>query len=54
VSDHLYLSVIVPAYNEAQRLPKTLRRLQEYREPFFRYEILVVIDGSLRCSPLQL
>lgn len=42
----LYLSVIVPAYNEAQRLPDTLRRLQEYlsAKPF-SYEILVALDG---------
>ena len=42
----VYLSVIVPAYNEAQRLPKTLRRLQEYLEGrSFSYEIVVVMDG---------
>jgi len=42
----LYLSVIVPAYNEAQRLPKTLRRLQKYLATgSFSYEIVVVMDG---------
>ena len=43
----IYLSVIVPAYNEADRLPKTLRRFQEYfsAQPY-SYEILVVSDGS--------
>jgi dolichyl-phosphate beta-glucosyltransferase len=42
----VYLSVIVPAYNEAQRLPKTLRRLQEYlARASFSYEIVVVMDG---------
>lgn len=42
----VYLSVIVPAYNEAQRLPKTLRRLQEYLVgASFSYEIVVVMDG---------
>jgi len=43
----VYLSVIVPAYNEADRLPKTLRRFQEYfsAQPY-SYEILVVSDGS--------
>ena len=40
------LSVIVPAYNEAARLPKTLSRLQEYLAgKSFTYEILVVLDG---------
>ena len=40
------LSVIVPAYNEAVRLPGTLRRLHEYlaARPF-TYEIIVVLDG---------
>jgi dolichyl-phosphate beta-glucosyltransferase len=40
------LSVIIPAYNEAERLPKTLRRLHEYlASSGFTYEILVVLDG---------
>jgi dolichyl-phosphate beta-glucosyltransferase len=41
------LSIIVPAYNEEQRLPATLARMREYldgrHEP---YELLVVDDGS--------
>ncbi|MBI2996932.1 MAG: glycosyltransferase family 2 protein [Deltaproteobacteria bacterium] len=41
-----YLSIIIPAYNEADRLPETLRRVQQYlaKKPF-DYEILVVLDG---------
>ena len=43
----IYLSVIVPAYNEAARIGKTLDRLQQYlTQAAFTYEILVVIDGS--------
>lgn len=43
----LYLSVIVPAYNEADRLPKTLRRFNEYlSKQAYNYEIVVVNDGS--------
>lgn len=40
------LSVIMPAYNEASRLPETLRRFQEYlsTKPF-SYEIVVCLDG---------
>jgi dolichyl-phosphate beta-glucosyltransferase len=40
------LSIIVPAYNEAERLPKTLRRLQEYLNARdLSYEILIILDG---------
>ena len=40
------LSVIVPAFNEAERLPKTLARFREYFAGCpFRYEILLVLDG---------
>jgi dolichyl-phosphate beta-glucosyltransferase len=42
-----YLSLIIPAYNEEQRLPATLTRMAEYlalRD--FSYEIIVVDDGS--------
>jgi glycosyltransferase involved in cell wall biosynthesis len=42
-----YLSIIIPAYNEAERIPKTLvdidRRLAGVD---YSYEILVVNDGS--------
>ncbi len=43
----MYLSVIVPAYNEERRLPKTLRSINGYLEnQNYDYEILVVSDGS--------
>lgn len=43
----VYLSVIIPAYNEAEKLPKTLRRFNEYfSAQAYSYEILVVNDGS--------
>jgi len=42
-----YLSIIIPAYNEAERIPKTLldmdRRLSSAS---YSYEIIVVNDGS--------
>ena len=41
------LSVVIPAYNEAPRIGKTIRTVVEYlqRQPH-RWEILVVNDGS--------
>jgi dolichyl-phosphate beta-glucosyltransferase len=40
------LSVIIPAYNEAERLPRTLTRLHNYLgSSALSYEILVVLDG---------
>ena len=43
----MYLSVIIPAYNEAQRLEATLRAVHAYlqRQPYAA-EIIVVDDGS--------
>jgi len=42
-----YLSIIIPAYNEAKRLPQTLVDI-DYRlqDVDFSYEIIVVDDGS--------
>jgi dolichyl-phosphate beta-glucosyltransferase len=46
VPQDVYLSVIVPAYNEAKRLPRTLERFIEYLSARgFTYEILVMLDG---------
>ena len=43
------LSIIVPAYNEEQRLPATLDRMREYLDGHDEpYEVLVVDDGSTR------
>src|SRR5687767_6431053 len=41
------ISIVVPAYNEEQRLPPTLERLHAFmsQQPL-RYEIIVVDDGS--------
>src|SRR3989344_4289604 len=41
------LSVIIPAYNEEKRLPKTLQEIDKYlSKQNYDYEIIVVDDGS--------
>ncbi len=43
----MYLSVIIPAYNEERRLPKTLGEIDRYlSKQDYNYEIIVVSDGS--------
>ncbi len=42
-----YISLIIPAYNEASRIGKSLERIIEYfRNVPFEYEIVIVDDGS--------
>lgn len=42
-----FLSVVIPAYNEASRLPATLARVEEYLAGAFpEHEIILVDDGS--------
>jgi dolichyl-phosphate beta-glucosyltransferase len=41
------LSVVIPAFNEAERLPQTLERVSRYLEKEgWPYEVVVVDDGS--------
>jgi len=43
----IYLSVIVPAYNEEKRIINTLKEIDRYlRKQDYEYEIIVVNDGS--------
>lgn len=43
----MYLSVIIPAYNEERCLPETLFEIDKYlRKQTYEYEIIVVSDGS--------
>ncbi len=45
--DECELSVVIPAYNEAQRIPRTLRGTVEYLSARGKpFEVLVVDDGS--------
>lgn len=43
----IYLSVVVPAYNEEKRLPHTLRAVTEFlKQKDYEWEVAVVDDGS--------
>ena len=43
----IYLSVIIPAYNEEKRLPKTLDEIDKYlSKQSYNYEIVIVNAGS--------
>jgi len=47
MSNGIYLSVIIPTYNEEKRLPKTLREIDGYlQKQNYNYEIIVVNNGS--------
>jgi dolichyl-phosphate beta-glucosyltransferase len=41
------LSLVIPAYNEAKRLPDTIRRIQEHRHSWnFPIEVTIVVEPS--------
>ena len=47
-----YLSVVIPAYNEASRLPSTIDKVMAYLAgQDYPYEVLVVDDGSTDATP---
>lgn len=47
MKNDIYLSVVIPAYNEAKRIGTTLRKIHEYLlKKDYQYEIIVVDDGS--------
>ena len=47
MSDHPYISIILPAYNEAKRLPATLERLREFLGDLGRsFEVLIIVERS--------
>ncbi len=50
--DQPYLSVIIPAYNESDRIAPTIEKISEYLDSKkMSYEILVVDDGSTDGTP---
>lgn len=45
--DEVFLSVVIPAYNESARLPDSLKKVLDYLETRdYPYEVIVVDDGS--------
>lgn len=47
MSTRPYLSVIIPAYREGERIGRTLLEIEEYfNKKTYSYEIIVVVDGS--------
>jgi len=47
VSSQLKITIIIPAYNEENRIPRCLKRVLEYcNEREWDYEVLVAEDGS--------
>ena len=43
----MYLSIIIPAYNEEKRLPNTLKEIDKYMsKQDFTYEIIAINDGA--------
>ena len=45
--DNIYLSIIIPAYNEEKRIPETLKKIKAYlKDQSYSWEIIVVNDGS--------
>lgn len=48
MDSNIFLSVIIPSYNEESRLPKTLKNaIQFLSQKSFQSEIIVVDDGSI-------
>lgn len=43
----MYLSVVIPAYNEAKKITPTIRSIFDYlKNQSYEYEVLVINDGS--------
>jgi len=40
------ISVVIPAYNEKERIKSTLKRIIDYLSRRYKYEIIIVDDGS--------
>jgi dolichyl-phosphate beta-glucosyltransferase len=51
----IHLTILIPAYNEARRLPDTLTKIEQYCSSYLDqpYELLVVDDGSFDETSLR-
>lgn len=47
MQEEVYLSVVIPVYNEVDKIEKTLDVIFEYLDDKYIYEIIVVDDGSI-------
>ena len=49
---NIYLSIIIPAYNEENRILETLKKTKAYlKDQSYSWEIIVVSDGSKDNTP---
>ena len=46
MDENIFLSVVVPVYNEADKIEKNLKIILEYLKGRYTYEMIVVDDGS--------
>ncbi len=47
IKNNIFISVVIPAYNEEKRIENTLISLKEYfKDKIYIYEVLLVNDGS--------
>ncbi len=54
MSENIYLSIIIPSYNESSRVASTLEQIASYMEnQEYTYEIIVVDDGSTDDTAFQ-
>lgn len=47
MNNPIYLSIVIPAFNEAKRISKTIERILTYlKQQQYAYELIIVDDGS--------
>ena len=51
MNNNIFLSVVIPVYNEEDKIEKTLSTIMDYLKDKYPYEIIVVDDGSRDDTP---